>query len=275
MKTIVIAGTTAFVLFLTSFIFAAANLPNATVDKVAVGGSSQDAQVFVVEGAKREAIVIAPSKKTDHPPIVFCWHGHGGTMKTTPFKIETIWPEAVVVYPQGLPSPTPLDPSGTKNGWQYEPGQSGDRDLKFFDLMLTKLSGQNHVDPNSVYSVGFSNGAIFTYLLWSQRQSKIAAAAIIAGAIVDADKPLQPMAAFVVAGKQDTICPFQKQVDSIKYDKTVNEVAPNAQAPLQNGVRYFQGNKADLAVMIHNGGHVYPQGTSQKVVTFFQNHKMP
>jgi poly(3-hydroxybutyrate) depolymerase len=140
--------------------------------------------------------------------------------------------------------------------------------------MLAELSTKFHVDPHRVYSVGFSNGAIFTYLLWSQRHSKIAAGGIVAGALVDESKPLEPMAAFVAAGKQDTTCPFQTQLDSINYDKTVDGVAPNAHPPLQGGVRYFQGSRADLAVMIHGGAHVYPQGASQKIVAFFKKHKL-
>lgn len=34
--------------------------------------------------------------------------------------IQTLWPEAIVVYPQGLNSPGPVDPPGNKPGWQYE-----------------------------------------------------------------------------------------------------------------------------------------------------------
>jgi len=189
--------------------------------------------------------------------------------------IETVWPAAVVVYPQGLSSASKADPSVMKTRWQDEHGQLGDRDIKFFDHMLTKLSGRYNVDANRVYSVGFSNGAGFTYVLWSQRPAKIAAVAIVAGSLADADKPLSPLAAFVVAGKLDTTNPFQEQVEFIKYDRTVNGVAPDAQAPIKNGVRHFKGSNADLAVMIHDGGHLYPQGVSQKFVTFFQNHAKP
>jgi polyhydroxybutyrate depolymerase len=188
------------------------------------------------------------------------------------FKIEAVWPEAVVVYAQGLPSPTPVDSSGTKPGWQFEPGQSGDRDLKLFDTILSKMIQTYSVNPRKVYSMGFSNGSIFTYLLWSQRNAKLAAGGIVAGALMDANNPLKPMHALVVAGRQDTTCPFQLQLDSIRYGRTVNGVPPNATAPIQNGVRYFHGTKADLAIMIHSGGHVYPPGTSQKIVDFFKSH---
>ena len=192
------------------------------------------------------------------------------------YNIESLWPEAVVIYPQGLPSPPPEDPSGAlKPGWQTVPGQSGDRDLKLFDAILARMSGKYHVDPKQVYSVGFSGSAIMTYVLWSQRHAKLAAGAIAEGRLLDANKPLQPMAAFVAAGKNDTTCSFQDQVQYIRYDRTVDGVAPNATPTVQAGVRYFHGSNADLAVLIFNGGHQYAPGMSQKVVPFFKTHKQP
>ena len=63
------------------------------------------AETFTVNGVHRQAIVFAPSKKTDKPPLVFGWHGHRGSMQhgANMFRFQALWPEAVVVYPQGLP----------------------------------------------------------------------------------------------------------------------------------------------------------------------------
>ena len=45
---------------------------------------------------------------------------------------QNFWPEAIVVYPQGLPTPgLIMDEKGEKPGWQREPGKQQDRDLKF------------------------------------------------------------------------------------------------------------------------------------------------
>jgi polyhydroxybutyrate depolymerase len=245
---------------------------------LAVGVSMLDSQIFEVGGVRREAIVVAPTKRSDRPPIVFGWHGRGGTMQSSQhmYKIETLWPEAVVVYPQGLPCPPPDGSSGPmKANWQTQPGDQGDRDLKFFDVMLTQLSGKYHVEQRQVYTVGFSGGAMMTYVLWSQRNSKLAAAAIAEGRLQDACKPMQPLAAIIAAGKADTTCLFTDQVEAIKYDRQVDGVAPNATPNVLGGVRYFHGSNADLAIMITNLGHQYPPGMSQKVVPFFKAHKKP
>src|SRR5262249_4192596 len=59
----------------------------------------------------REALVYTPEKAAKEPvPLVFVFHGHGGTMKyaSTKMAIHDHWPEAICVYPQGLNTPGKL-----------------------------------------------------------------------------------------------------------------------------------------------------------------------
>lgn len=68
---------------------------------------------WTVDGTRREALAAVGSAEA--PPLVFVFHGHGGTMRQAArsFALEKQWPEAVVVYPQGLPTPGRLsDPEG-------------------------------------------------------------------------------------------------------------------------------------------------------------------
>ena len=77
-------------------------------------------------------------------PLVFVFHGHGGTGANIErkFRIETLWPDAIVVYPNGLVGHKgKTDPAGVKTGWQTRAGEAGDRDLAFYDTMLTTLRG--------------------------------------------------------------------------------------------------------------------------------------
>ena len=77
---------------------------------------------------------------------------------------------------QGLPTPGQLtDPEGKRNGWQKTVGDQKDRDLKFFDAVLTKLKADYKVDESRIYSMGHSNGGGFTYLLWAARGDQFAA----------------------------------------------------------------------------------------------------
>jgi polyhydroxybutyrate depolymerase len=121
---------------------------------------------LTVEGAPREALVYAPAvAKSTATPVVFAFHGHGGSAAGAArmFAVHRHWPEAIAIYLQGLNTPGRLtDPEGKKPGWQHGAGVLGDRDLKFFDAVLTKLQTDYRVDAKRIYSTGHSNGGAFT-----------------------------------------------------------------------------------------------------------------
>src|ERR1700722_4148055 len=77
---------------------------------------------WTIGGVQREAIVITPTKHSasGKAPLVFAFHGHGDNAKdfSEGTNLHAFWPEAIVVYPQGLPT-KPEDPEGF--GWVYDP----------------------------------------------------------------------------------------------------------------------------------------------------------
>lgn len=77
---------------------------------------------WTVDGVAREAMVHVPLASVSGPrPLVFAFHGHGGTMTgfANRFAIHRKWPEAIVVYPQGLNTPGRItDKEGKRPGWQ-------------------------------------------------------------------------------------------------------------------------------------------------------------
>src|SRR5205085_5890699 len=109
---------------------------------------------WTIDGVKRQALVFAPKSgdSKERTPLVFAFHGHGGNMQGTSqlMHIQTLWPEAIVVYPQGLPTVSPHDPQGQLPGWQQEAGQNGDRDLKFFDAMVATMKQTYTVDDDRI-----------------------------------------------------------------------------------------------------------------------------
>src|SRR5882672_5291953 len=138
---------------------------------------SAEVVTWTVDGDKREALVFAPS--TSRPgklPLIFSFHGHGDDMENFQYVgLHQVWPDAIVVYFQGLPSRDGYP------GWQVERGEYNDRDLKLVDAALTSLRKKYDVDDDRIYATGFSNGAHFTYLLWAERPSVFAAYAPVAG----------------------------------------------------------------------------------------------
>ena len=229
-----------------------------------------------VGGVKRTAIVRAPLAKGEgRPPVVFGWHGHYGTAARVAgsWDILKLWPEAVFVFPQGLPTPTVNDPSGKGNGWQTRAGAQEDRDLKFFDAMLADVLKDHDADKDRVYSLGHSNGAVFCYLLWSARADKIQAIAPVAGVITSRLKDNAPMPVLHVAGRKDAIVKFAGQQASIvaarKANGCVEETKPWAQAGELKG-EIWTSEKAPVVAVIHDGAHEFPKGASELIVRFFK-----
>src|SRR5439155_4463540 len=88
------------------------------------------------------------------------------------------------IYPQGLPGRGAVhDIHGHAPGWQLWPGEYDDRDLKFFDRMLETMRQKFAVDDRRIYAAGFSNGAIFCYVLWAKRGQTLAAIGPVAGCL--------------------------------------------------------------------------------------------
>lgn len=227
-----------------------------------------------VEGATREAIVIAPTVSSpDGSPLVFVFHGHGGNIQNAARRmaLHAHWPEAVVVYPQGLPTPGRYDPQGTRNGWQKTPGDQQDRDLKFFDVMLAGLKERFTLNDRRVYATGHSNGGGFTYLLWSQRPDVWAAMAPSAAGARNV-RALRPLPAMHLAGQEDRLAPFENQQRTMAAVRTLNGCEAEGQPWAEHCLLYRSPQQTPFVSYVHPGGHEYPTSATPLVVKFFQEH---
>jgi polyhydroxybutyrate depolymerase len=207
-----------------------------------------------VDGATRKALVHFPAV-TNGAPIIFAFHGHGGTMNFAArrFRLHELWPEAVVVYPQGLPTKTPRDLEGKRPGWLMLPGP-GNKDLKFFDAMLDTARRDWGADTNRVYVTGHSNGGGFTYLLWGTRGDLLAAVAPVAAGGGRLLSQAKPCPVLHIAGKNDAIVDFKTQERAVEAARRIN------------------GTNAPVEFVVHNGGHTYPEDAPEKIIAFFKQH---
>jgi polyhydroxybutyrate depolymerase len=184
---------------------------------------------FTVDGAQREALIFPPSKRSgvsERDPVIFAFHWHGGTMQEAAegMQFQKLWPEAIVIYMQGLRTRIYVDPLGLESGWQQEPGQFGDRDLNFFDVVLSSVRMMFPVDDNRIYATGFSNGGIFTYLLWGIRGNVFAAIAPVAAQKFPAVHLTVPKPILHIAGEQDSVVPFKEQLQSIQIARELKGI---------------------------------------------------
>jgi polyhydroxybutyrate depolymerase len=229
----------------------------------------------------RKAIVYAPATATKEPtPLVFAFHGHGGTMghaaRTMAYHQQ--WPEAVVVYMQGLNTPGRLtDPEGKKSGWQPAQGEQQDRDLKFFDAVLSSLKTEYKIDDKRIYATGHSNGGSFTYLLWAARGDVFAAVAPSAAVPDRGSRELKPKPALHAAGEQDPLVKFAWQKLMIDRLKKVNgcDLEGKLWSKLGDltGIQYSSKTETPLVVVTHPGGHQFPANAPELITKFFQEHQ--
>jgi polyhydroxybutyrate depolymerase len=229
---------------------------------------------WTVDGTERTALVYGPqTTTTDGAPVVFVFHGHGGTMKNADrsFHLESLWPEAIVVYPQGLPTPSTVDPQGKRSGWQTKSGAQEDRDLKLFDDMLATVKEKWKIDDRRIYATGHSNGARFTYLLWATRPDLFAAVAP-SSAPKDKDPLPKPLPCFHVAGEADRIAPYAFQQATMAEVRRVNGCTEKGQEWAPNCTLYSSAKEAPLVTFIHPGGHTFPKEVPELIVRFFKEH---
>lgn len=233
-----------------------------------------------VGGVARKAIVYAPARaKETSTPLVFAFHGHGGTMQQAArsFGYHTLWPEAIVVYMQGLNTAGKLtDPEGRRPGWQHGRGDEGDRDLKFFDAVLASLQEEYKVDAKRIYATGHSNGGSFTYLLWATRGDTFAAVAP-SGALLGVEaKNLQPKPMLHIAGKSDPLVKWTWQEQMIQMVQKRNDCAAQGEAWDKAGdvvaTEYKSKTGNPVVTALHPGGHRFPTEAAKMAVKFFQQH---
>ena len=201
------------------------------------------------------------------------FHGHGGSSQQAErsFQIDRLWPEAISVYPQGLDTRGQLtDPDGKKPGWQHAVGTDGDRDLHFFDAMLTQLQKNYRIDPKRVYCTGHSNGGGFTYLLWKARSDVFAAVAPSSAAAVGYAAELSPKPALILGGRNDPLVKFQWQQMTMDAIQKVNGCEGTGTTWQTNATIYPSTRGTPLVTYIHDGGHPMDQNEPGLIAKFFQ-----
>lgn len=228
---------------------------------------------WTVDGVARKAYVFKSSVTNKPTPVVFCFHGYtgGGRQAAMAYRVHEAWPEATVVYPQGLEVHL-LGTSGP--GWQIAPKAQDSRDVKFFDAMLAKMKTDYSADSKRIYTCGMSNGAIFSYVLLTERGNVFAAAAPVAGIAPRAFRGAPAVPILITHGTKDTMLPFAGAERS--RDMAIsNNGAGQIQKEWAPGYMLYTPVSKNNEVIWHvvpDGGHKWPEGTTDNIVKFFKAH---
>lgn len=239
----------------------------------AARGAEPLRRTWDVDGLSRQALLFLPEDRQRPAPVVFGFHGHGGSAQNAArmFRLHEVWPEALVVYMQGIPTPGRVtDLEGKRTGWQHDPGERGDRDLKFFDAVLAGVRKEYRVDDARIYATGHSNGGGFTYLLWSQRPEVFAAVAPSAGG--GSVRDLKPLPVMHIAGERDTVAQISRQQLLMAAVHRINGCEETGREWARHCTLYPSPLGTPFVAFVHPGDHKYPAEAPPLVVRFFQEH---
>jgi polyhydroxybutyrate depolymerase len=229
---------------------------------------------IMVDGFQRTGLVHVPPTAQQQPaPVVFVFHGHGGSASVvaSSFGLHQLWPEAIVIYLQGLNTPSQLDPAGRKPGWQTREGDLGDRDLHLFDAVLADLSHKYRVDARRVFATGHSNGGFFTYLLWHARSRALAAVAPSAATTARmGNVTLSAKPAMHLAGTHDQIVKFPAQQATMEQVKRSNHCDTTGVPWGPNCTLFPSRNGTPLVTYIYSGSHTFSSAAPPLIVRFFK-----
>lgn len=231
-------------------------------------GSEPTTLTWKVDGVERRAIVYAPASRTMPSPLVFAFHGAGDTADNfAGVDLQTAWPEAVVVYMDGLSRG-----AGRGGAFQTTDGKPSNRDLRFFDTALADLHRQFNIDSARVYAMGFSNGARFVYLLWAARADLFAAFAPVAGAVPPGLNLTEPKPLLHIGGREDHQVEFTLQLAAIDLARQADHTG--AGKPCGGNCTVYPGASGiSVMTVLHPDGHVYPSDATNRIVAFFREQR--
>lgn len=259
--------------------------------------------VIEVDGRERTFCLYVPASPAiqANPPLVFVFHGGGGTGAGAEriYKMDNMANRFgfIVVYPDGI-----------NRHWHDGRAQAnpGIDDVAFVAALINKLSTEYSIDRRRVYACGMSNGALFCNYLALKLSEQIKAIASVAGGIaLDAATliPSRQVSVMLIHGINDGFVPFNggesqhkaigviggsvlSHEETLKkwlsYDGGVRQVStqeiPAAGVPMigfrpasvstpAKVRRYSTGSGAICeSVVITNGGHTWPGHVTKALV---------
>lgn len=143
-------------------------------------------------------------------PLVIALHGGGGNARTmVPRWLDLARREGfAVAFPEGVGR---MERMGTWNagGCCGFAMTSESDDVAFVTAMIDELVASGAVDSHRIYVTGLSNGGMLTYRLAAAIGDRVAAAAIVSGAMFGGEQPpATPVPILIMHGERDEIVPF-------------------------------------------------------------------
>jgi polyhydroxybutyrate depolymerase len=240
-------------------------------------------------GVERAYLLYVPAAYDGSPvPLVLNFHGSGGApesqLATSGFDRLADAAGFAVAFPAGA-----FTNSVTSRSWNanVEPGVD---DVQFARDVIADATARLNIDPDRIYSTGFSGGARMTSRLACELADVLAAAAPVAGLqYPDGCTPARPIPILAIHGKADRTNSWELTADSRPYWRMGVETAAErwravngcadavavGELTANSELRHWadcDGGAEIRLVVIEDGGHVWPDDASERIVDFFARH---
>ena len=164
-----------------------------------------------VGGVARDYLLDAPAKTSGTVPLVIALHGGGGNAKTmTPRWLETARREGfAIAFPSGVGRNANMGTWNAGGCCGFAMASDSD-DIAFIGAMIDDIARDHRIDLKRVYVTGLSNGGMLTYRIGAALAPRVAAIAVVSGAMFGGETPpATPVPVLIMHGEQDDIVPFK------------------------------------------------------------------
>jgi polyhydroxybutyrate depolymerase len=240
--------------------------------------AGQAALEVTVGELQRRYLVHVGAQLAAPPAIVFAWHGFGSGPESAlrSMRAKQLWPDAIVVAPQGEPRTFEQFGARARAGWQVAKGELDDRDLAFFDAMLADLDARGCVDRKRIYSTGFSNGGFFTNVLACHRGDVLTAAASAGGGGPFERCAGGPVPVLVTHGSRDEVVDYAMGTHSFEVWVAHNGCAEEVRVPAEGCIDAPGCPKtAPVRMCSLDIGHEWAEGQAERTRDFLRAFTRP
>ncbi|MCD2174462.1 alpha/beta hydrolase family esterase [Rhizobium sp. C4] len=176
-------------------------------------------QTLRVGGLEREYLLLDDSRGKGPVPLLIVLHGGGGGPRTIVPRWEAQARAAgiVIAAPKGIGRNAR---SGTWNagGCCGEASAQGVDDVAFVAAVIDDATKRTAIDPKRIYVTGFSNGGMLTHRVAIALGNRIAAAAVVSGALFGNEAaPRAPVPMLIIHGEQDPVVGFNGGVSGTRF----------------------------------------------------------
>lgn len=173
--------------------------------------SGAASQHLTVKGVEREYLLLDARRGRGPAPLVIALHGGGGNGSTMVPRWRSVAAREglVVAFPEGLGRTARMGTWNAGGCCGFAMSENSD-DVGFIGALIDRLVADGTVDPARVYVTGMSNGGMLTHKVAIAYPGKVAAAAVVAGAMFGNEKaPASPVPIMIMHGEKDQVVGFE------------------------------------------------------------------